>query len=217
VSYTPKLYRVIHLERLQPKGLSYTVQVPAIARIFRQLPRGTELFVDYTMVGRGIYDMLIDRGLPARGVTITGGDQAHHHGETSTVPKSTLVSKLAALIHGGELRVHAGLSGWPLLERELLNYRSEVTETGQQTWNARTGEHDDLIIATALCVWGLSDDATPYGGLMRFYDRELGLGGGRCCMGVDLAQSNDYTAICVMIRIDDPSLDDVRHEGFRPA
>jgi hypothetical protein len=217
VSYNPKLYRVVYLERL-PLQTPYPAQVAAIARLMGSLPRGTDAFLDFTGVGRGIYDMFIERGLQPRGVTMTGGHEVHHYGDIATVPKSTLVSKLVALIHGGELRVHTGLSGWPILQRELLNYRSEVTPAGHETWNSRTGEHDDLIVAIALCVWGLGDNAVPFGGLMRWYDQQMGQSGGvRYCVGVDLGQAQDYTAICVMCRIDNPSLDDVRDGGFRPA
>jgi hypothetical protein len=217
VTYNPSLHRILYLQRL-PLQLAYPAQVAAIGHILGRLPRGTDLVVDFTGVGRGIFDMLVDRGLRPTGVTMTGGVEVHHHGDISTVPKSTLVSKLVARVHGGELVVHADLSGWPTLKRELLNFRSEVTAAGNETWNSRSGSHDDLVIATALCVWGLGDDATPYGGMMRWYAKEAGqLGGERYCVGVDLGQAVDPTAICVMSRIDNPSLDDVRDGGFRPA
>jgi len=114
--------------------------------------------------------------------------------------------------------VHGDLADWPALKRELLNFRSEVTAAGNETWNSRSGEHDDLVIATALCVWGLGDDAIPYGGLLRYYAMEAGaIGSERFCVGVDLGQAVDPTAICVISRIDNPSLADVREEHFRPA
>jgi hypothetical protein len=216
VTYNPSLYRIFHLHRLQLQ-LPYPAQVAAIGRIMRQL-RGADLIVDYTGVGRGIYDMLVDHGLRPTGVTMTGGDEVHRRGDTASVPKSTLVSKLVAKIHGGELAVPADLAGWPALKRELMSFRSEVTAANRESWNSKTGEHDDLIIATALCVWGLGDDAVPFGGLMRWYDREMGqLGSERYCVGVDLGQAVDPTAICVMSRIDNPGLSDVRDESFRPA
>jgi hypothetical protein len=196
----------------------YPGVVEAIRRIMGRLPRGTELFVDFTGVGRGIYDLLVDHGLQPMGVTMTGGVQVHRSGDISSVPKSTLVSKLVARVHAGELVVHAALADWPALKRELLNFRSEVTAAGHETWNSRSGEHDDLVIATALCVWGLGDDAIPYGGLLRYYAMQAGaIGTERFCVGVDLGQAVDPTAICVMSRIDGPSLDDVREGHFRPA
>ena len=162
--------------------------------------------------------MLVDRGLCPIGVTMTGGFEVHRNDAIVSIPKSTLVSKLVARVHSGELTVARSLADWPALKREMLNFRSEVTPAGHETWNARSGEHDDLVIATALCVWGLGDDAVPYGGLLRWYAREAGhVGGQRCAVGVDLGQSQDPTAICVMIRIDNPSFDDVKQAAFPAA
>src|SRR5262249_23266169 len=97
---------------------------------------------------------------------------------------------------------HGDLADWPVLKRELLNFRSELTAAGHETWNSHSGEHDDLVIATALCVGGLGDDAIPYGGLLRHYGIEAGvMGSERFCIGVDLGQAVDPTAICVMSRI----------------
>jgi hypothetical protein len=192
--------------------------VAAIRRIIGNLPRGTELVVDFTGVGRGIYDLLVDHGLQPIGVTMTGGVEVHRNGSISSVPKSTLVSKLVARVHSGELVVHGDLADWPALRRELLNFRSEVTAAGHETWNSRSGEHDDLVIATALCVWGLGDDAVPFGGLLRYYGMQAGaIGTERFAVGVDLGQSADFTAICVMSRIDNPSVDDVRDSHFKAA
>jgi hypothetical protein len=220
MTYNPSLYRIGYLSRL-PLKTPYPGVVEAIRRIMGRLPRETTLITDFTGVGRGIFDLLVDGGLNPTGVTMTGGIETHRHGYSniSSVPKSTLVSKLVARVHSGGLVVHGDLADWPALKRELLNFRSEVTATGSETWNARSGEHDDLVIATALCVWGLGDDATPYSGLMRYYAMEAGaLGSERFCVGVDLGQAVDPTAICVMSRIDNPSLADVRGEGhFKPA
>jgi hypothetical protein len=214
MTYNPSLYRIGYLSRL-PLKTPYPAVVEAIRRIIINLPRGADLIVDFTGVGRGIFDMLVDHSLNPIGVTMTGGFEVHRTGTIVTVPKSTLVSKLVAKVHAGELTVHKDLSDWPALKRELLNFRSGVTPAGQETWNARSGEHDDLVIATALCVWGLGDDAVPYGGLLRYYAMEAGqLGTERFAVGVDLGQSVDPTAICVMSRIDNPSQADVLSEHF---
>jgi hypothetical protein len=38
--------------------------------------------------------------------------------------------------------------------RELRDYRVEISEaTGHDSYNARSGRHDDLVLATALAVW----------------------------------------------------------------
>jgi hypothetical protein len=217
MTYNPGLYRIGYLSRL-PLKTPYPGVVAAVRRIVGNLPRSTDLVVDFTGVGRGIFDMLVDAGLNPTGVTMTGGIEVHRNGRISTVPKSTLVSKLVARVHSGGLVVHSDLSEWPALKQELLNFRSEVTAAGHETWNSRSGSHDDLVIATALAVWGLGDDAIPWGGLLRHYAMEAGqLGTERFCVGVDLGQAVDPTAICVMSRIDNPSLADVRDGSFKPA
>ena len=183
--------------------------VARIGQVMRGLPRGADLVVDFSGVGRGIYDMLVADGLSPIGVTMTGGMDVHWQpgGRIVTVPKLTLVSKLVAKLHGGELLVHGDLADWPVLRRELMNFRPEVSRAGQETWNSRSGEHDDLVIATALCTWFLGG-ARRFQGLLDYYRSQLAGNEGPVeahCVGVDIGQSVDPTAICVMTRIDRPS------------
>lgn len=44
----------------------------------------------------------------------------------------------------------------PTLLRELQDFRVRFTEAGNATFNAREGAHDDLVLALALAVFGLS-------------------------------------------------------------
>lgn len=142
MSLNPAIYRITHLERL-PLKTPYSAQVQRIRYIMNHLPRDTDLVVDFTGVGRGIFDMLVDASLNPIGVTLTGGFDTHWQGTVVTVPKSTIVSILVARLHAGELFVHKSLQDWPILRRELLNFRPEITRGGTETWNARSGEHDD--------------------------------------------------------------------------
>jgi hypothetical protein len=208
------LYRIVWLGRL-PLKTPYPAVVKRIGHIMSRLPRDASLVVDYGGVGRGIYDLVVDAGLSPIGVTMTGGFDVHWSGNIATVPKSTLVSKLVARLHVGELVVHGDLADWPALRRELMNFRPEMTHSGHETWNARSGEHDDLVIATALCAWYLGG-VVPYQGLMQYYGRLAGdIGSEQYCVGVDIGQSIDPTAICVMSRIDRPSLDDIQEPAFK--
>ena len=168
------IYRVGWLGRL-PLKTPYPAVIERIHYIMDRLPRDTSLVVDYGGVGKGIYDMLVDAGLLPIGVTMTGGYETHWAGGNATVPKSTLVSKLVGLVHAGELFVHESLSDWPALKRELMNFRPEVTAAGRETWNARSGTHDDLVIATALCAWHLQG-GEPYSGLFQYYAQACGGG-----------------------------------------
>jgi hypothetical protein len=209
------IYRVGWLGRLSLRT-PYPAVIERVGYIMNRLPRDTSLVVDYGGVGKGIYDMLVDSGLAPIGVTMTGGFEVHWAGGNATVPKSTLISKLVAVVHAGELFVHQELSDWPVLKRELMNFRPEVTAAGRETWNARSGTHDDLVIATALCAWHLQGGEQPYAGLLRHYAQLAGRVdlSEKWCVGVDLGQSVDPTAICVMSRIDRPSAADTAQAGF---
>jgi hypothetical protein len=39
------------------------------------------------------------------------------------------------------------------LVRELQDFRMEFTAAGHLTFNARSGKHDDLVLALAIAVW----------------------------------------------------------------
>jgi hypothetical protein len=119
------------------------------------------LLIDNTRVGRGVYDMLRHEGENPIGVTITGGDWVHWESDHRrvTVPKATLVSKLVALVHSGNLAVHGSLKDWPALKHEMEIFRPEVTPGGRETWNAARSGHDDLLTAAALCAWRIAPKA----------------------------------------------------------
>jgi len=89
-------------------------------------------------------------------LTITGGRETSRHGPGWSVPKGELVSKLQALLHAGELRIAASLPDAPVLLRELQDFRVRFSDAGNATFNAREGAHDDLVLALALAVFGLS-------------------------------------------------------------
>ena len=83
------------------------------------------------------------------------------------------------------------------------------TAAGALTFNARSGRHDDLLLALAIAVWRAADGGMSNAGLFRYYEQQyLKLVGGsskpRDVVGVDLGQSRDPTAICIVRRISDP-------------
>ncbi len=121
MSLNPAIYRITHLERL-PLKTPYPAQVQRIRYIMNHLPRETDLVVDFTGVGRGIFDMLVDAGLNPIGVTLTGGFDTHWQGTVVTVPKSTIVSILVARLHAGELFVHKSLQDWPMLRASCSTF-----------------------------------------------------------------------------------------------
>lgn len=158
--YPQPRYEVAHLERLQ-LGMPYPQQVDHLEALLGRSPLNRlqpRVLVDYTGVGRPVFDMFAGRRLlrMAQGVVITGGREVSGNRAGWSVPKGELVSKLQALLHSGDLRIAASLPYAAVLARELQDFRVRFTEAGNVTFNAREGAHDDLVLALALAVFGLS-------------------------------------------------------------
>ncbi|MCF7222756.1 hypothetical protein [Marilutibacter chinensis] len=92
----------------------------------------------------------------AQGVAITSGREVIPNSVGWSVPKVELVSKVQALLHSGSLNIRRDLSDAPVLVRELKDFRVKYSDAGNATFNAREGAHDDLVLALALAVFGLS-------------------------------------------------------------
>ena len=203
----PPIFQVGHLERM-PLGTPYPGIIAHVGRLLAKLPAGTELIIDFTGVGRPVFDMFVYSGISPLGVLITGGTAETSDGATRSVPKLTLVSRLQALLHEGRLKILRELAEAETLVRELQDFRVEFTAAGHLTFNARTGKHDDLVLALAIAVW------RAHGGGMAQYGyfewtRWQAMGSKapepRYYVGVDLGQSRDPTAIAVVRRVDPPT------------
>ena len=123
------------------------------ARTYRRRP---ELLVDATGVGVAVTDLLTERGLEFISVAITGGEKVTGRGKSYGVPKKDLVGALEVPFHNGTLKVADGLSLWPTLREEMLNFRRKVSiSTGHASYEHwRESDHDDLVLAAALACWG---------------------------------------------------------------
>jgi hypothetical protein len=135
-------------------GPPFTTDVLMNGRVAR--PR-TELIVDKTGVGVAVTDLLKERRLGFIAVTITGlGQKVNRHATKEySVPKQDLVSALEVPLHKGTLKVAKGLTGWPKLREELLNFRRKqntvTAHISYEHW--RESDHDDLVLAAALACW----------------------------------------------------------------
>jgi len=148
---------VRHLERLK-LGLSYPEIVQYVKSQLARPPLDdprTVLVIDETGVGRAVGDIFIEQAMRPQRVSITAGSE-----ETSaagfnrwSVAKTILVSKLDAALHTGLLRIAKELREAGPLKEELANFQRSVSAAGRQTYSARVGMHDDLVLATALAVW----------------------------------------------------------------
>ena len=123
------------------------------------------------------------------------------------MPKLTLVSRLQALLHEARLKIQRELAEAETLVRELQDFRVDYTAAGHLTFNARTGKHDDLVLALAIAVWRAHGGGMANYGLYELM-RQQALGSAasvpRYYVGVDLGQSRDPTAIAVVRRVDPP-------------
>lgn len=153
-AYRPQ-YNVRHLERL-PLGTHYPAQVAHIADMVRRAPlKDARVFYDFTGVGRPVGDLLHEARIRnLNRVSLTGGKESSSEGARHSVSKVDLVSRLQAALHTGELAIEQALPDAATLARELADYRLNFTQTGNAQFNARSGAHDDLLIATGLALFG---------------------------------------------------------------
>jgi hypothetical protein len=147
-------YRVRHLERL-PLRTSYPEIVVHVGRMLATPPLspGARLVIDHTGVGRPVFDLFKAAKLRPIGVTITAGDGWTRDVGNFRVSKMILVSRLQAALHSGLLQVAAGLPEADALKSELSDFRVNYGASGYAAFGARTGRHDDLVLAIAIGLW----------------------------------------------------------------
>lgn len=148
-----------------PLGEAYPAQAARIKRIVAR-PQIAEhdprIFMDFTGVGRPMYDIMRQERVPRLvPVTITFQGSGTNEAGGRTVAKLDLISRLQALMHNGQLHMPDTLPLVKLFRRELIDFRVSYTAVGNATFGAREGAHDDLVLAGALAVYGLT---LPEGG-----------------------------------------------------
>ena len=156
------IFRVGRLQRL-PLGTPYPGVIRHVMAMHEEphLQRA-EIVIDYTGVGRPCFDLFKAKGVnPLVGVSITAGDDIIRDGAVWRVPKKVLVSGLQALLHDGRLKIHKDLPETPALIDELEDFRAEVTDSGYWKFGARSGKHDDLVLALAIAVWRANNARRP--------------------------------------------------------
>src|SRR5262249_48673747 len=117
--------------------------------------KGSQLVVDQTGCGRPVVDLIKAAKLEAKlvPVTITAGLSESHSSDGWHVAKVILISGVQVLLQERRLRFAASLPETPTLVKELQSYRVRVTPAANETFNAREGQHDDLLLAVCLAVW----------------------------------------------------------------
>jgi len=150
---TDEWFEVPHLERLA-LGTSYPAIVQHVAAMLGRAPvRGADVVIDQTGVGAPVGDLFENAGLePVRVVIAAGFEPVRHGHHKWSVPKTELISNLDALLHTGMLKIAAELHQAPVLAEELKDFRRHVSDAGRNTYGARVGAHDDLVLSLALAL-----------------------------------------------------------------
>jgi hypothetical protein len=150
---------VRHLERL-PLGTRYPAVIERLREITQTRPLADKpkcLVVDRTGVGAAVVDSFVHAGITPVSVAIHGGSEVSQDPDRFDyrVPKRDLVSTVQVLLQNGRLRVAKGLREAQTLKQELLNFRVKIDpRTAHDSYSHwREGDHDDLVLATALACW----------------------------------------------------------------
>jgi hypothetical protein len=149
-----------HLERF--RDVPYLDVVLRVRRLMdapelRAHGTAPALAVDATGVGAPVVDLLRSSGLTFDAVTITGGDTQSRDptSDLYRVPKRDLIGGMQVLLQSGRLKIARTLAHAGTLRAELLNFRVKINvATAHDSYEAwREGDHDDLVLATALACW----------------------------------------------------------------
>ena len=150
------VHQVVHLERL-PLRTPYPGIGWRVNELLQHplLNNRTDVVLDLTGVGRPVHDLFEDQGISAIGVTITTGhEQTQTDRDHWSVPKLTLISTVLSLLHDDRLHIAADLPESRTLVAEFEAFHGSHTDTGAWRFGARSGQHDDLVLALCLCCWG---------------------------------------------------------------
>lgn len=155
-------YKIRHLDRWL--GVPYPEQVKRVVSVLEAPTdaQSTVLVVDKTGVGRPVVDMFKEAAsCPVMGYTITAGNVPTSERGSYTVPKADLVATVHSVGGMGRLKYPPSLPHSGVLDRELLMFRVKVSDAGRASWNAREGEHDDMLLALSLALWWGETNGRP--------------------------------------------------------
>jgi hypothetical protein len=150
---------VRHLERV-PLNTSYPAVVAHVKELLARPPlcgegklKPADLVIDQTGVGAAVGDLFAAAGLKPIRVMITAGNEVTCPKRVWHVAKTVLISTVDAMLHSGVLRFAAALTEAGAMREELLDFRRHLGAAGRATYAARTGKHDDLVLAVAIAAW----------------------------------------------------------------
>jgi hypothetical protein len=123
-----------------------------------------------------VLDLFNGYGITPIGILITGGTATTRDGAIWHVPKINLVSRLQALLHDERLHIHKDIPDATALVNELQNFRAEYSDSGYIRFNARSGKHDDLVLALAIALWRAHGDGeASFSNWLEYMRRQNGI------------------------------------------
>ncbi len=166
-------YDAVHLDRWRGKGYSVipetlratfqalrqrAYQEQHAAHVYQAVEPNITLLVDGTGVGVAVVEEIRKAGIDCIGITIHGGDVVNHEDDNYRVPKRELVARTQVLLEQKRLRIAEALPLASVLTSEMENFKAKkATLTGHDSYGAgadwREGNHDDLVLATAMACW----------------------------------------------------------------
>jgi hypothetical protein len=166
-SRTFPLYRfdIMALRRFQ-LGIAYSSIVCHVVEVLLRPELGMHprLVLDASGVGNPIVEqfrtaLVKHPRIECHAITITGGRSYSVVGRhTYNVAKIELVAAVREALEMQRLKLARRPDGSPIdfadiLKRELLNFRVKITASANETFTAREGTHDDLVLSVALPLW----------------------------------------------------------------
>jgi len=152
-------YHLRHIERFELGARFSTYEDRTLEVLKSEQMKGDQvLVVDHTGVGARVVESLDEKIAKTKAqlvaVNITAGTKVNYENSVYNVPKRDLVGVVTVFLGDGTLKIAESLELAPLLTKELQNFRVKYTAKGNDTYEAwREGDHDDLVLATALACW----------------------------------------------------------------
>lgn len=171
-------YQLVGMERF-PLKTSYLKIIESIVERLKYDPfddgTQTNLAFDKGGVGVAVSDLIkadefLDRRLnKLLPINITAGRVVAENADGINVPKFDLIMAVVLAFQRERLEFAGDLEELGALLDELQNFEMKNTAHGNQTFNAKSGAHDDMVLALALAVWSAmhGDDSEPDDELLR--------------------------------------------------
>ena len=112
----------------------------------------TGAVVEANSIGQGVIDHLQNRGLNIMPFT------------TTNATKHVIIQNLQSAFEHGQIKIIDD----PVLVGELLSFESKKTSSGNFTYSAPEGQHDDTVVALALAWYGIERGAMGGRGAIAF-------------------------------------------------